>query len=293
MNFKFAASLLTIALFSVVLLTPPDAQARGRSRGGSRGRGGSGNSQQMMAAAMQSLAMNQQILTQAEAVISEATAQLSTAQDQLEGARKSIDDAKTSALDSTKSQKTIEAEILTAQGDDSEYSKANLAFLEAQQLVKDEKEGVLTGEDYLKQKSALQKGSASAVKVAQLQKEALEEDDDYQRANDKFKAATLTYNRIKGELFKANPEWVAASQAAREAHSEGSKASGEATRGAMKSMPAKRRLREATEAAAQAKMNIAQAQMVLSSMGGSRGRGGKGMAGGMYGAGGGAMPVKK
>lgn len=282
MNRKLAAVMLMIAFFSVAMMIPPEAQARGRGggRGGRGGRGG-GNSQQMMAAAMQQLAYNQQVLAQAEATISEASSELDSAKDQIEGARKSMTDAKTSALDSTKSQKTIEAEILTAQGDDSEYTKANLAFLDAQQVLKEEKERVLTSEDYLKQKASLQKGSDSAIKVAKLQHDALEEDDDYQLANDKFKAATLSYNRIKNDLFKASPEWVAASQAAKEAHAEGSKASGEATRGALKSMPAKRALREAEEAAAVARMNIAQAQAMLNSM--SRGRGGRG--GAMYGGG--------
>jgi hypothetical protein len=220
----------------------------------------------MIMQAMQSLTWNREVLANAQVVINESSSTVSSETDRIEGARKAMTDARSTAHESTKSQRAIEADILAAQSEDSEYAKANLAFNETQQTVNVERDRVLNSVAYLKQKSLLAKDPESAVKGAKMRQEALGEDIDYQVANDKFKAAALAYSRIKTELFKASPDWAAASQAARDAHGEEGKANSEATRGALKKMPAARNLREANEIAAEAQMNINQALLILRSL---------------------------
>ncbi len=217
----------------------------------------------MIAQATAALNYNRQVLAEATVVINENSTAVATSNERIEGARKSIGDARAALHDSAKSQRTIEAEILTAQGDDSPCSKAHIEFNESQQALNEERDRVLSSEEYLKKKADLAKEDGSAAKIAKLRHDSLEDDDHYQAASDRFKAATLVYNRIKSELFKANPEWVKASQESRDARVEENKNTAEATRGAMKRMPAARNLREATEIAAEARMNIAQAESVL------------------------------
>jgi len=236
-----------------------------------RGRGGGQSAAQkramMIQAAQQQLVMGTQMLAAAESAASEAQSEVSAATDRIEGARKSITDAKSGAQESTKSQKSIEAEILAAQSDGSEYAKASLAFFAAQEDLKSAKERVLSADTYLAEKAKLLKEENHAAKLSKLQRDALNDDDQYVPALDKSKSTSLVLNRIKNDLFKANSDWVAAAAANKEAAAEEAKANVEASKGAFKKMPAVRSLREARAAADEARAVVVDAQMKLRMLG--------------------------
>jgi chromosome segregation ATPase len=221
----------------------------------------------MIAQAQQQLAMGQQMLAAAEMAVSEAQSTVSAATDRIEGARKSISDAKSGAAESSKSQKSIEAEILAGQSDNSEYAQASLALLSAQEELKAAQERALGSDEYLAAKAALMKEDNHAGKISKLQHDTLASDDAYSAALDKAKSARLVLNRVKSDLFKANSEWAAAVAANKEAAAEEAKANSEANRGAFKKMPAVRNLREARAAADEAREIVAQAQMTLRMLG--------------------------
>lgn len=168
--------------------------------------------------------------------------------------------------ESARSQRSIEAEILAGQAEDSEYAKANLANHEAQDELKTAQEEALTNEEFQTKRAALLKEEDHGLKIAQLQRETLGNDLAYQKALDKSKAAKLTLQHIKSGLFKENTEWVDAAHAAKERAADETKANNEATRGAFHRMPAVRNLREANAAADKARAVIAQAENVLRSL---------------------------
>jgi chromosome segregation ATPase len=258
-------SLGIVSVLALLLVTVGSVESAA-----ARGRGGNGAAQKramMIAAAQQQLAMGQQMLSAAETAASEAQSEVSAATDRIEGARKSISDAKSGASESTKSQKSIEAEILAAQSDKSEYAQASLALLGAQEELKSAQERVLSDEKYLANKAGLLKEENHAGKVAKLQRDTLAADTAYSEALDKAKAARLVLNRVKSDLFKANSDWVAAASASKEAAAEESKANIEASKGAFKKMPAVRNLREARAAVEDARAVVADAQMKLRMLG--------------------------
>jgi len=137
---------------------------------------------------------------------------------------------------------------------------------EAKEAMNESKERVLSSDAYLKKKAELAKESDSGPKIAKMRDTFLEQDDEYMSAMDKHKAAAIVFKRVKENLFKSNADWVAASKAAHDAHSDEIKANSEASRGAMKKMPAMRNLREAQEVADEARANIAAAETVLKSL---------------------------
>ena len=141
-----------------------------------------------------------------------------------------------------------------------------MAFHEAQDDLKTAKEQVVSSDEYISQRTAILKEESHAAKLAKFEHDSLMDDPAYQRAHDKQKAAKLVYDRVRSELFKANADWVAATSASKEASEEENKASSEATRGAMKKMPAMRNLREAKAVADDARASIAEAEMVLRSL---------------------------
>ncbi len=242
------------------------AFARGRSNGAAQRKA-------MITMAQQQLTMAEQALSAAQMEASEAQSQVSAASDRIEGARKSISDAKSGAMESTKSQKSVESEILAGQSENSDYAKASLALLAAQEELKSAKERALSSEEYLAKKSALLKEGNHAAKASKLQHDTLTADDDYSAALDKTKAAGVTLNHIKSDLFKANSDWVAAVSASKEAAVEEAKASNEANRGAFKKMPAVRNLRAANASVEDARLLVQEAQMKLQMLGGQPAKG--------------------
>lgn len=259
--------LTAVAVVCLAILADP-ASALAQRRGGRGGAAAAAARRQQMISQLQmQLTQLQQVLASAEMTISDAQSQVSTANDRIEGARKSISDAKSGALESSKSQKSIEAEILSAQSEDSEYAKANLAFLEAQEDLKVAQDRVLASDAYQAEKAAVLKAPDHAAKLSKLQHDALADDPGYMAARDKLKAARVVVNHVKMDLFKANSDWVAATAAAKDAQSEETKANSEATRGAMKKLPAMRNLREAQAVADEARENIAAIQYQLKLLG--------------------------
>jgi chromosome segregation ATPase len=257
MNAKFVTLGLLIATATILGGTPA-AQARGRGLSAAQIR------QRMIQQATGQLNTYRQALAAAETEVNSASGDVSAAQGRVEDARKAIQDARASGVESAKSLKTIEAEILAAQTDGSEFSKASLALHEAQDAEKEARERVLDAASYKEKKAALMKvEDERAAKLAKLKSDTLAEDMDYQDTADKLKAAQTKFVRVKTALFKASAEWVSASKASREADGAESKAHDDATRGAMRNMPAKARLREAQEAAAEARAGIAQAEAIL------------------------------
>lgn len=234
-------------------------------------RGGRGNSaQQMQMMRQQQITMAQQQLAQGQAALSEAETAIgkykeaiATATGDIEGAKKTIDEAKSTTADSRKSLKSIESDILAAQKENSDYARANSAFQKTQDEVKAAKEAALASQGYLTQKAALQNEDNHAVKLAKFERQTLSDNQNYQQALDQAKTAKVNLDHIKNDLFKANSDWVNATAAAHEASAEESKARLTANKGAVKKTPAMRNLRDAEEAAEDARQQIAQATAIL------------------------------
>lgn len=256
--------LVTVLALAGLLAGTEVALARGRGNSAAAARA---QRQAMINNLQMQLAQAQQALSAAQMAISDAEGQVNSANDRIQGARQSIADAKSGALESTKSQKSIEAEILAAQEDGSDYAKANLAFLEAQEEVKAAQERIYSSESYLTQKTIILKEPSHAAKLAKLQHDALADDIGYTTAFEKLKAAKAVINHVKMDLFKANAEWVAATAASKDAQTEETKANSEATRGAFKKLPAMRNLREAQAAADEAREAVATIQYQLKLLG--------------------------
>jgi hypothetical protein len=255
---------MVLALTALVVFSGVNSASAQRRRGGN---GAAQQKARMVAAAQQQLAMARQVLAQAEMEANDAQSVINPAQERIEGARKSISDAKSGALESSKTQKSIEAEILGAQSETSDYAKANIAFLEAQDEVKTTTEDALSNDEYLAKKAAISKEDGYAANMTKLRAETLQNDMAYQKAFDKLKASRVVLNRIKMDLFKGSTEWEAAVAANKEHAADETKANQEATKGAFKKMPAVRKLREANAVADEARASIAQAEMMLKSLG--------------------------
>lgn len=260
-----AKSWLVVGALSVLVVASGWQPAWGQRRGG---RGNSAQQMQMIrqqqiAAAQQQLAQGKQALNEAEAAIGKYKDEIATATGDIEGAKKTIDEAKSTTVESRKSLKSIEADILAAQKEDSDYGRANAALTKAQDEVKAAKEAALGGEGYLAQRAAILQEENHAVKLAKYERQTLTDNLDYQRALDRAKSAKAALDRVKTDLFKANADWASATAAAREASAEESKARLTANKGAVKKTPAMRNLKEAEEAAQEARQQIAQATSVL------------------------------
>jgi hypothetical protein len=249
------------ALFIAIALFHSTAEAQQR-----RGMNGAQQQQmlrqQQITMAQQLLAQGQMALAAADADIAKYQGEISEATGNIEGAKKTMDEAKTSTSESRKSLKTIEADILAAQEPTSEYGRASAAFLKAQDEMKTAKESAVGNDAFAAQKAAVLK-DGGPVKAASFERETLANNPAYQQALDKAKAAKITADHIKNDLFKANADWSAATAAAREAAAEEAKAKSQATKGAVKKAPATKNLHEAEASAETARAMIAQATAVL------------------------------
>lgn len=259
-NWRLAAIFALVGLLAC-------ADAAWARRGGNSAAAARAQRQAMINNLQMQLTQAQQALSAAQSAIADAEGQVSAANERIQGARQSLTDAKSGALESSKSQKSLEAEILAAQSESSDYAKANIAFLEAQEEVKAAQERVYSSESYQAQKTAILKEPNHAAKLAKLQHDALADDIGYATAHEKLKAAKALVSHVKLDLFKANSDWVAASAAGKDAQSEETKANSEATRGAFKKLPAMRNLREAQAQADEARETIATIQYQLKLLG--------------------------
>ncbi len=98
-------------------------------------------------------------------------------------------------------------------------------------------------------------------------KEALKEDSDYQRARSRLAQAKNHWGQVRTAMLQASSEWMAASKAMRNSHTEEHKVEGEARAGAMARMPAAARMRDAKEVADAAMETIAMCEAQLRSLG--------------------------
>lgn len=166
----------------------------------------------------------------AEEVLDETVSSEQQAQEKLDEYQKRISEART-AIESAsaehaadnKAMRDIEAQVISAQGPDSELSKAQAKVDELRQSLDKEAHRVLslpphagkpTSADYVRELAILSPD----------QKEHLAGDTQFRAVEEEVKAATRQVLSVRRALFEANPDWVAARDAALTAQRENDQA---------------------------------------------------------------------
>jgi chromosome segregation ATPase len=121
--------------------------------------------------------------------IDEAAQKLSSIRDTLEKERSNIAEA-------GKTLRAIEAEIVAAQPEDSDFAHAQAAVDDAKKALNREMRRVVS--------------TTESGKLTPSQKEALEEDSAYRFARQEMQKAAKELDSLRQKLFRANEDWLAA-----------------------------------------------------------------------------------
>ena len=269
-SLRFGA-LLTI-LFAMAGLLLVSTSADAAPRGHNAAAAARQRRQNMINAATAQITAARKTLEAAETAAADASSRLLAARQRVENAKGAIDQARELERELERKRKSIEAEVFAAEGSDSPYALASDEFTHAQESLRFHEKRVADSEEFKRQhdeavKTAAAKGTEQATAVKKVRDAAFENDPDYARAKDRFKAAKSKFDRIKLELLRKNPQWVESAGERKGASQDESKSDNEATRAAFQKLPAARDLRAANAMASAARESIMQAENILRSLG--------------------------
>jgi len=219
--------------------------------------------QQIVRAAQQQLAAAKQVLAAAESTGNSAQSKLNEALAKMKSAAAEFHEAQSTTRHLAKELNKIEDEVIDQQADDSPYMKSAQALDAAREKQTKLEEQILADPAVSSQLANLSGSDLAAKKTGIFQSRA-----DWVLARDGVNAAASEHARIRSELFRSDKEWKAAAQALTEARNEEKEAQGKTHSGASNRTGNVQTVRNAAEAAAAARMTIAQAEAIIRSHGG-------------------------
>ena len=265
---RVVPAVITLAAFVVANVVSSEAMARGRShnRGRSSAAAAAARKKQTIQTIQNQVATARQVLAAAESQAAMSEKELSVVRERIAAARSEIEAAGSAEREAIAELRELESDIVEAQGADSPLGKAQAAIDDAQVSLDWELHRVLSLPGHTGTPTAADR-SAEARSLSATQRDALRKDVEYQLALERVASAKRNLAQIREDVFKRNPEWVAASKAVTEAHKKESKAKQDGSIGAIRSMPAKRDLRTSQDVAAAARATIAQGEAMLRQLG--------------------------
>jgi hypothetical protein len=210
-------TLLLVALLAVVasLLTPCPSVAEAKKKGGK------GGGQKPVKLSTSGLKANVQ---QAQAGLADAMqrgvaaqSRLAASQSRAMTVRGALEAARMDAEEATRQLRQIEADIVRSQEPDSRYADALKDFEEAEKHYHEVRAHVYETPEYLAKYREAASSPDRATRLPAIRKEAELKDPEYSRAAMQMAIKSQAYERLRMELFQANPDWVATSKAAVEA----------------------------------------------------------------------------
>ena len=261
---KAAASrvLFIVTVAIAVSWSSPNLFARGYNNG----RNAAAARQAMINSLQQQLGQARQVLSAAQAEISQAQGKIDESKSRVETAKSTLESVKTDKRNSRQTLDQLEADLIEKAGPDSEIGKSNAELLAAEDAHATAKKNVLNSSEYKDRIAAIDPDQRTK-QLPLIQKEALKEDSDFQRAKGRLKLAQVQWGQYRTTMLQGSEEWMAASKAMREAQTEEHKVDGEARAGAMARMPAAARMRDAQQVANDAMDTIAACEYQLRQLG--------------------------
>jgi|GEM_PF-7071248 len=257
-------ALLVAALCLTVEVGPALAA---RNNGRAAAAAAAARRQQMIAAAQAQIAQAKQVLAAAEAQAQAAQSKISDSNTRVSTAKSSMDAAKTEERGNNEALRALEAEILAKHGSGSAIGQAHLEYESAAGDMKKAQAAALSSDEFKLRVAAAEAEVEHAQALPKVRKEVLAADTRYQDALERYESTRHKYLRLKAEIIQKDPKWISSAAAIHDAHREESKASAEATKGALAKLPAKYNLRTAVETANMARATILQAEMTLAKLG--------------------------
>lgn len=259
-----------IAITALVLVDAVSTEALARGRGHHRGRSSAAaaaaRKKQMIQTIQNQVAIARQVLAAAESQAAMSEKELSAARERITAARSEIEAAGSEERNAREELREIESSILGDQGPESPLGKAQAAIDEAQQAIDRELHRVVSLPEHALKLTAADR-AADARLLSASDKETLRNDGQYQSALNGLEGAKRDFARIREDLLKRNPEWVAASKAVAEAHRKETRLKQDSNSGALPAMSTKRNLRTSQDVAAAARATIAQGEAMLRQLG--------------------------
>jgi chromosome segregation ATPase len=219
--------------------------------------------QQIVQAAQQQLAAARQVLAAAESTGNSAQSKLNEALAKMKIAAADFHEAQSTTRHLAKELNKIEDEIIDQQDDQSPYMKSAQALDAAREKQTKSEEQILAEPAVSSQLANLSGGD-----LAEKKQDVFKSRADWVMARDGVNAAASEHARIRSELFRNDKEWKAAAQALTAARQEEKHAEGQTHSGASNRTGNFQTVKNASQAAAAARMTIAQAEAIIRSHGG-------------------------
>lgn len=248
-------------VLAVCIVSPVSGEAAPRKRRSAaqhRQAAQQARQQAMIRAAQAQIAAAKEVLQAAEGKGAQAQARLKSALAQMRQAADDFRDAQSVARHLAKELAEIESDILDEQPADSPFAKAAQRVAALRQKLTQIEEQVLSQEAVARELSTL-----SGAALAERRLGILKTNPDYVAVKAELMEASQAMDRIRRELFQADPDWRETAKALEEAREE-EKASELKTRAAGRGKSeADQTAQDAEEAAAAARVAIAQAEAIL------------------------------
>jgi len=269
---RAAVTVVVITALVLVNIATNEALARGRSRGRSSAAAAAARKKQTIQTIQNQVAVARQVLVAAESQTAMSEKELAAVRERITATRGEIEAAGSEEREALAALRETEADILDDQGPETPLGKAKAALDEAQRALDVELHRVVSLPEHAATLTPAER-SAEARALSAKDRQTLQSDTQYLLALSSLENAKRDYARVREDVFKRDPEWVAASKAVGEAHRKESKAKRDGSAGALPAMSTKRNLRTSQEVAAAARATIAQGEAMLRQLGVKNGGG--------------------
>jgi chromosome segregation ATPase len=259
-----AGCLIGAAVAAVATGAPGNPKGNQRSKQNARERARRNEAErerrerQIVEAARRQLSAAKQVLAAAESQEEGAKARLDAALARMRAAAEEFRDAQSQVRDLARDLAELESEILDEQPPDSPYGKASQELASAREKMDTIQQRILA-------EPAVEKQLAqwSGPQLEEQRRALLESRPDFVAARAAYMAAADEIARIRGELLRSDKDWQAASKAlalAREEQAEAERKTRSSASGRAGTTDA---MRDAAEAAANARATIARAEAII------------------------------
>ena len=266
---KHLVNCLLVVLVAVALLLvdfSAEAEAAKRRRRGSsrhsRAAAAQARKQQMIKSIQQQVAVARQVLDAAESQAAMSQAQVNQALSKLSGIREDIERGHDDAEQAAKTLHGIEAEILAEQQPDSDLVRAQAILAEAKDDMHDAMHRLIRLPD-VDEKPGDAARLTDLANLSPVQRKLLENDNDYQAAQDQMREAGRNVDQVRQKLLRAESNWVAARQDLAEARRRSRDESQQAKTAGLSSLGDRQDLRKAQDVATAARTIIAKGEALL------------------------------
>lgn len=266
---SYRQSVLLLLMVALLLgLACPSANARGRSRGSAKAAAAAAKARKQRAikALQQQVAAAQQVLSAAESQAAMSQSEVTRAAETLSGIREQIKSERLNVQEANKALQELESEILGQQGPDSDYARTQAKLKSARHTLHRVMHRVLTLPDDSDQADEAAR-LRDLARLSQEDKAKLEQDLDYQVAQENVKLAARRHDEARRTVLEANAEWVAARKELADNEKSVRESSEHSQGAALSSLDDRQNLHRAQTIAAEARAIIAQGEARLRQLG--------------------------